>query len=118
MPSRQRKRDLQVMRTTGGWAVKEAGTRRTPRVYPTQAEATKAAQEMLRAEGGEVKVQGRDGRWRASFTLGRNGMTRLNAVEGIRLSQTMQGTFREFDRRGLSADERREVLAKVFSKKR
>jgi hypothetical protein len=77
----------------------------------------KAAQEKLRAKGGELRIQGRDGRWRGSFTIGRDPLGKMNAVEGIHVSRDMRGAFRDFDRQGLSADQRREAIARRFGKK-
>jgi hypothetical protein len=86
-------------------------------VYESQAEATRAAQEKLRAKGGELKVQGRNGRWRESLTIGRNAVEKMNAVEGLYVSGEMQGAFRDFDQKGLSAHERRQAIARKFAKK-
>ena len=52
------------------------------------------------------------------FTLGRNGFARISAVEGIRLSAAMERKFADFDRRGLSAPERREAIARDYGKSR
>jgi hypothetical protein len=49
-----------------------------------------------------------------SFTLGRGGFARISAVEGIRLSPEMERRFREFDRLGLSAGDRRKAIARLF----
>ena len=119
MPSDRRgKNDLYVVPTEQGWALKTHGAKRVTRVYSTRAEATKAAQEMLRTKGGEVRIQGRNGRWRESFTLGRDDLEKISEVEGIRLSRDMRGAFREMDRRELSAGQRREAIANRFGKKR
>ena len=52
------------------------------------------------------------------FTLGRQGFAKISAVEGIRLSPEMEARFREFDRKDLSASERRKALARTFGKAR
>jgi hypothetical protein len=41
------------------------------------------------------------------YVLGRASFARISAVEGIRLSPAMEADFREFDRKGLSAPQRR-----------
>jgi hypothetical protein len=118
MPSnRSKRRDLYVVRTQEGWTIRSAGSNRSAGIYETQADATRAAQAKLREKGGELKVQGRDGRWRESFTIGRGSMEKLNAVEGIHLSPEMRGALRELDRRGLSASQRREKVAARFIRK-
>ena len=58
----------------------------------------------------------RDGK--SSFTLGRKGFAKISAVEGIRLSADMERRFRDFDRQGLSAADRRKTIARAFAKGR
>ena len=53
---------------------------------------------------------------KTGFTLGRNGFARISAVEGIRLSVQMEQKFADFDRKGLSAPERREAIARDYGK--
>ncbi len=55
---------VHVVPTEDGWQVRREGADRATGVYRTQAEATEAAQSVLRRSGGEVRVQGRDGRIR------------------------------------------------------
>lgn len=118
MPTdRPRKSDIYVVRTPNGWALKRSGATRAAGTYRTQAEAVQAAQEKLSEKGGELRVQGSDGRWRDSFTVGRDSIGKMNEVEGIHISREMKGAFREFDRQGLSAEERRKAIARTFSKK-
>ncbi|HZX86734.1 MAG TPA: DUF2188 domain-containing protein [Reyranella sp.] len=101
----------------GGWQVRGEGAGRVAGVYSTQAEATEAAKATLRRSGGELMVQGRDGRIRGSVTLGRDSMAKIAAVEGIRLSQESKRTLENFDRTGASGEERRRVIASRFGKK-
>lgn len=49
-----------------------------------------------------------------AYTLGRGAFARISAVEGLRLTAAMEADFREFDRKGLSARERRAVLARKY----
>lgn len=53
---------------------------------------------------------------KAGFTLGREGFAKISAVEGIHLSPDMEKRFRDFDRQGLSAGDRRETIARAFAK--
>lgn len=55
---------------------------------------------------------------KAGFTLGRRGFAKISAVEGIRLSAEMEKRFRDFDRQGLSAGDRRKTIARAFTKGR
>jgi hypothetical protein len=112
-----RPRVLHVVARKGGWQVSREGADRATGVYRTQAAATEAAQSVLRRSGGEVRVQGRDGRVRGSMTLGRESMARIAAVEGIHLSAEAKRTLADFDRAGASGEERRRSIARRFGKK-
>jgi hypothetical protein len=48
------------------------------------------------------------------FKVGRQAFAKISAVEGIRLSREMARDFGEFDRKGLSAGERRKVIARKY----
>ena len=62
--------DRYVIKHPRGWAVKSPGGRRASSVHSTQSEAEKAAKQTVRnLGGGEVRIQGRDGRWRDSDTV-------------------------------------------------
>jgi hypothetical protein len=52
------------------------------------------------------------------FTLGWQGISKLNAIEGIHLSDGSREMFAGFQRDGISAKERRRVIAAKHSKKR
>jgi hypothetical protein len=108
---------VHVMPVADGWQVRRVGADRATGIYRTQAEATEAAQSVLRRSGGEVRVQGRDGRIRKSMTLGRESMARIAAVEGIHLSAESKRTFADLDRAGASGEERRRSIARQFGKK-
>jgi hypothetical protein len=43
-------------------------------------------------------------------------MAAINAVEGLHLTEEMRRDFREFDRRGLSAEERRRAIAAKYGR--
>lgn len=49
-----------------------------------------------------------------AYTIGRNGFSKISAVEGIKPSRQMDKDFEEFDRQGLSAAERRHALARKY----
>lgn len=51
-----------------------------------------------------------------THTIGRSGFAKISAVEGIRLTSDMEEMFRDFDRQGLSASERRKAIAKRYGK--
>ena len=55
----------------GDWQVKAPGAKRASTVAPTQAEAVERAREIVAnlPGGGEVSVQGRDGKIRQAFTV-------------------------------------------------
>lgn len=52
------------------------------------------------------------------YTIGGRGFAKISAVEGIRLTEAMDEDFREFDRQGLSAAERRKAIARKYGKAR
>ena len=53
-----------------------------------------------------------------AYVIGRSGFAKISAVEGIRLTETMNADFREFERQGLSAEERRKVISRKYGKAR
>lgn len=50
------------------------------------------------------------------FTLGRAAFARISAVEGIRLTPEMENDLNTYDRRGLSAAERRKAIFAKYGK--
>lgn len=59
-----------VRNPDGGWDVKAGHAKRSSKHTPTQAEAIRHARGIVRnAGGGEVRIQGRDGRFRDSDTV-------------------------------------------------
>jgi len=64
------KNDRFVVRHPEGWAVKRAGADRASSVHERQSDAERAAKQTVSdLGGGEVRIQGRDGRWRDSDTV-------------------------------------------------
>ena len=51
------------------------------------------------------------------FVLGRDSFARISAVEGIHLTREMKRDLREFDRKGLSATERRRAIVNKYGRK-
>lgn len=59
-------------RPDGTWANKKDGAERAASIHRTQAEAAAEAKRMLLGDGGgELKIQGEDGRIRSKDTIGR-----------------------------------------------
>ena len=52
------------------------------------------------------------------YVIGRAGFAKISAVEGIRLTPTMAADFREFERKGLSPEDRRKAIAGKYGKAR
>lgn len=92
----------------GGWEVR--GERGQSRVYETQSEAVKAARSLVQSKGGELRIQGPNGRIRQAYTIGRDPFLKISAVEGIIPTKAAQHRTKDFDQRGLSPDERREAI--------
>ena len=62
--------DRYVTKHPKGWAVKAPGSERASSTHKTQHAAEQAAKQTVRnLGGGEVRIQGRDGRWRDSDTV-------------------------------------------------
>jgi len=69
--------DRYVVKHDDGWAVKKENAERASAVFPTQKEAIDRAREIVNNSGGgrgEIRIQGRDGRFRDSDS-GRNNET-------------------------------------------
>jgi hypothetical protein len=74
------KNDRFVVKHGSNWAVRSGDARRASGVYGTQKEAERAAKVIVRNLGsGEVRVQGRDGRWRDSDS----GLASVQSRKGI-----------------------------------
>ncbi|OHD16958.1 MAG: hypothetical protein A2Y38_05945 [Spirochaetes bacterium GWB1_59_5] len=62
--------DRMVHKAPDGWANSRNGASRAEGIYPTQKEAIEAARQNLRnSGGGELTIQGRDGRIREKDTV-------------------------------------------------
>ena len=48
--------------------------------------------------------------------LGRNRFSKISSVEGVVLTQEMKERITEFDRKGLSAEERRASIVRAYRK--
>ncbi len=65
-----KKNDRYVVRHGDDWAVKKPGAERASSIHGTQKEAESRAKNIVGGlGGGEVRIQGRDGRWRDSDTV-------------------------------------------------
>jgi uncharacterized protein YdaT len=65
-----KKNDRYVVKKDDGWSVKAPGAKRSSGDFDTQREAERRAKEIVEKKGGgEVRIQGRDGRWRDSDTV-------------------------------------------------
>ena len=64
------KHDRYVTRHPEEWSVQKPGAERASSVHDTQRDAEQRAKEIVgNLGGGEVRIQGRDGRWRDSDTV-------------------------------------------------
>jgi hypothetical protein len=65
-----KKNDRYVVTDGDEWAVKKAGAKRASAKAGTQTEAEARAKEIVgNLGGGEVRIQGKDGKWRDSDTV-------------------------------------------------
>jgi hypothetical protein len=53
---------------------------------------------------------------KAGMMLGRDRFTKISSVEGIVFTQKMKKRLAEFDRKGLSAEERRTSIVRAYRK--
>jgi len=59
-----------VVKHPDGWAVKKISAERASGIFSTQREAERVAKEIIsNLGGGEVLIQGRNGKWRDSDTV-------------------------------------------------
>ena len=71
------KNDRYVVKGEKDWAVKAPGAKRASSRESTQADAERRAKEIVgNLGGGEVRIQGRDGKWRDSDTVPRGNESR------------------------------------------
>ena len=64
------KNDRFVVRHPEGWAVKKSDAKRASSLHDRQLDAERAAKQTVGGlGGGEVRIQGLDGRWRDSDTV-------------------------------------------------
>jgi len=116
-PAAMARNDRRLGPGATGWIVTKNGSTRASGIYGTQAEAARAAQEMVRIKGGTVRTQGPDGRLHKSFTIGRDGFAKISAVEGLRLSREKKQDLRDFDRKGVSDHERGRAMVRKYGRK-
>ena len=64
------KKDQFVVRSGKNWAVKGANNIRATKIVPTQGEAIGIAREIARNQKSELRVQGRDGKFRVCNSYG------------------------------------------------
>lgn len=65
---------------------------------------------------GPSKTRTKVGSGKGGFVLGRVRFEKISAVEGIKTSAASKRMFAEFDRRGLSAAERRAAILQKYKK--
>lgn len=55
---------------------------------------------------------------RKGYIIGRAGFAKISAVEGIRITAAMEADFKDFDRKGLSHQQRRHRITTKYGKVR
>lgn len=107
-----------VVSVKGGWAIKNGSSRSSTHTYSSKEAAVKAAKEWVcKRGGGELLIQGRDGRIRENLTFSRKGFKKISAVEGIYLTSEMEKDFKSFEVKNFSDAKRRREIVKKHGKK-
>ena len=57
-----------------------------------------------------------DGRQKTDIVIGARRFAKISAVEGIVITSEMRARIAEFDRKGMSAEERRRSIMRVYRK--
>ena len=83
------------------------------RSKPLAAEAARTARYSARKAASDSKMAPAT----THFVLGRDSFARISAVEGIHLTREMKRDLREFDRKRLSAAERRRAIVNKYGRK-
>jgi len=65
-----------------------------------------------KGKSGKVLRDAKSGR----FTIGPDRFAKISAVEGIVLTRQMRTRIYEFDRKGMSAEERRSTIIRAYRK--
>jgi len=73
----------------------------------------------VKAKNTMVRGKGSAGRTapETPVAIGRAAFAKISEVEGIRLSAEEEAMLAEFDRKGLSAEERRKAIVEKFKKR-
>jgi hypothetical protein len=50
-----------------------------------------------------------------TFTLGWHALAKISEVEGIYMPEAMEREFQEYDRKGLSAEERHRLISRKYA---
>lgn len=107
---------LSVAPAGDGWQVKGTMSKRATSVHPSQAEALAAARHRLQHSGGAIVVQGRDGRLKSTYTVGRKAMTKLNEVEGISVPRAVRKGAAQLGPLSPSREQRREQIKTLVTR--
>ena len=83
----------------------------------TKAETVMAAKAAVQVKRGAIQNQGRKGQLQESYIIGRDSFAKISAIEGIVPSAEAKGRGAEFDRKGLSSEERRRAIIKAYQPK-
>jgi hypothetical protein len=89
------------------WQIKREGASRASSVHESKAEAVSAASQMMRRNGGLLRVHARNGCVQQQVTIGRKAAAKISAVEGIKLDSRSRRHLVRLDRDDVSVEERR-----------
>ncbi|MFL6844212.1 MAG: DUF2188 domain-containing protein [Allosphingosinicella sp.] len=105
---------MEVAPRGDGWQIKREGASRASKVFESKADAIGAAKQMMRREGGLLRLHAGSGRVHEQVTIGRKAAAKISAVEGIVLDKASKRELASSDRDGMSVEERLARLSAAF----
>lgn len=105
-----------VLPSSGGWIVK-GGDAGESGVYLSKSKALGAARGQIEQNGGELRVHDKRGRVHATYTVGRENFEKISAVEGMRPTRDATCRAAEFERKGMTSEQRRRAIIEAHSTK-
>lgn len=111
-----KKSRFDVLPGSGGWIFKGSDARDSS-VHLLKSKAMGTARSHIEKNGGELRINNKDGRKHSTYTVGREGFGKISAVEGLHPTQDASRRTAEYDRKGMTPEQRRRAIIKAHSTK-